>query len=169
MNTLLVSLDSWLPEKSRTVKITNFVWATLDVMMLLSCLPKDLLLPYHDARKIFPIRHPKRHPEKNAPPYCLLFFPPSSVVCRLDIDIWLPVNYEPFHYSAIVYLVNPNRVLLFLALKEPHVGKEQDDGSEEGDPDLPAHTGSLGHEEHAVHGAAEADSCRVECVVHLLG
>lgn len=76
------------------------------------------------------------------------------------------VDYVPFHYLGVVVsrLIRSSGTL-----KEPHVHKEQDDGGEEGDPDLPAHAGSLGHEEHSVHGTAEADSCRVECVVHLFG
>lgn len=53
--------------------------------------------------------------------------------------------------------------------EQPDVGEEQDDGGEEAEPDLPPDAGPLGHEEHAVHGAAEAQARLVERVVHLLG
>lgn len=55
-----------------------------------------------------------------------------------------------------------------LRLEQPDVEEDEDDGGEEGEPDLPAHARPLGHEEHPVHGAADARPRRVERVVHLL-
>lgn len=54
-------------------------------------------------------------------------------------------------------------------LEEPDVGKKQDDGSKESEPDFPADTAALRHDEHPVHRPAQAYSRLVECVVHLLG
>ena len=54
-------------------------------------------------------------------------------------------------------------------LEEPDVGEQEDDGDEEAEPHPPAHAGALGHEQHAVHGAAQPETGLVERVIHLLG
>lgn len=52
--------------------------------------------------------------------------------------------------------------------EQPHVHEQECHGREEAEPDLPAHAGAFGHEQHAVHGAPQADAGRVEGIVHLL-
>lgn len=54
-------------------------------------------------------------------------------------------------------------------LEQPDVHEDQDHGGEEAEPDPPADARPLGHQEHAVHGASQAQSRVVEGVVHLLG
>lgn len=57
----------------------------------------------------------------------------------------------------------------WVRLEQPDVYEEHGDGEEEKQPPLPADAAALGHDEHAVHGAAEAHARRVKGVVHLLG
>jgi hypothetical protein len=52
--------------------------------------------------------------------------------------------------------------------KEPNPSKETPDGNEEAEPDLPSHTGLLGHSQHSSHGASQLDSCVVEAFIHLV-
>ena len=56
-----------------------------------------------------------------------------------------------------------------LSLEKPHVNKQDDYGHEKAQPCLPADAGPLGHQEHPVHGAAQAKACLVEAFVHLFG
>lgn len=54
-------------------------------------------------------------------------------------------------------------------LEQPHIPEQEDDGSEEGQPDLPADASALSHAEHAIHCAAQTRTGAIERVVHLLG
>ena len=53
--------------------------------------------------------------------------------------------------------------------EQPHIPKQEHHHPQKAKPDPPADTGALGHEEHAVHGGAEAEAGALERVVHLLG
>jgi len=54
-------------------------------------------------------------------------------------------------------------------LEKPHVNKQDNHGHEKPQPGLPADAGPLGHQEHPVHGAAQAQACLVKAFVHLFG
>lgn len=55
-----------------------------------------------------------------------------------------------------------------MALKQPDIPKQHNDGGEKDEPHLPAHTRALGHDQHALHGSLELVTRIRKLIVHFL-